>query len=76
MADETGPGPAGADYARRVTDLEQSRLLATPIPGPRSDRTGRCWKSADGVEQRPGVAMPVYCQRAAGGILGTSTATG
>ncbi len=60
-------GPCGADYARCVTDLEQSRLLATDIPGPRSIELAA--RKSAAVSSGVGVTMPVYCRRAAGGIL-------
>ena len=50
-----------------MTDLEQSRLLATPIPGPRSIELAA--RKSAAVSSGVGVTMPVYCQRAAGGIL-------
>ena len=56
-----------ADYAHRVTDLEQSRLLATDIPGPRSKELAA--RKSAAVSSGVGVTMPVYCQRAFGGIV-------
>jgi 4-aminobutyrate aminotransferase/(S)-3-amino-2-methylpropionate transaminase len=50
-----------------VSTLEQSRLLATEIPGPRSvELAGR--KTA-AVSRAVGTTMPVYAQRAGGGIV-------
>ena len=57
----------GWDYARRVTDLEQSRLLATAIPGPRSIELAA--RKAAAVSHGIGTTMPVYCTRAGGGII-------
>ncbi len=56
-----------ADYAHRVTDLAQSRLLATEIPGPRSKELAA--RKSAAVSSGVGVTMPVYCQRAFGGIV-------
>ncbi len=56
-----------ADYARPVTDLDQSRLLNTEIPGPRSIELNSRRTAA--VSKAVGVTMPVYCARAAGGIV-------
>ena len=56
-----------ADYARRVTDLEQSRLLATEIPGPRSIELTK--RKAAAVSHGIGTTMPVYAARAGGGIV-------
>jgi len=50
-----------------VTDLEQSRLLATDIPGPRSKELAA--RKSAAVSSGVGVTMPVYCQRAFGGIV-------
>jgi 4-aminobutyrate aminotransferase/(S)-3-amino-2-methylpropionate transaminase len=50
-----------------VTDLEQSRLLITEIPGPRSAELAKRKDTA--VSHGVGVTMPVYCRRAAGGII-------
>ena len=47
--------------------LEQSRLLATELPGPRS-RELSARKSA-AVSSAVGTTMPVYAQRAGGGIV-------
>ncbi len=58
---------AATDYALRVTDLEQSRLLKTEIPGPRSIELGR--RKTAAVSHGIGTTMPVYCTRAAGGII-------
>ncbi|WP_197381220.1 4-aminobutyrate--2-oxoglutarate transaminase [Mycolicibacterium mengxianglii] len=50
-----------------MSTLEQSRLLATEIPGPRSvELAGR--KTA-AVSRAVGTTMPVYAQRAGGGIV-------
>jgi 4-aminobutyrate aminotransferase/(S)-3-amino-2-methylpropionate transaminase len=50
-----------------VSTLEQSRLLATEIPGPRSiELAGR--KTA-AVSRAVGITMPVYAKRAGGGIV-------
>lgn len=50
-----------------MTDLEQSRLLVTDIPGPRSvDLAAR---KVAAVSAGIGTTMPVYCARAAGGII-------
>ncbi|MFN8226044.1 MAG: 4-aminobutyrate--2-oxoglutarate transaminase [Mycobacterium sp.] len=50
-----------------MTDLEQSRLLATDIPGPRSKELAA--RKSAAVSSGVGVTMPVYCQRAFGGIV-------
>lgn len=50
-----------------MSTLEQSRLLATEIPGPRSvELAGR--KTA-AVSRAVGTTMPVYARRAGGGIV-------
>jgi 4-aminobutyrate aminotransferase/(S)-3-amino-2-methylpropionate transaminase len=50
-----------------VSTLEQSRLLATEIPGPKSvELAGR--KNA-AVSRAVGTTMPVYARRASGGIV-------
>jgi len=50
-----------------VTDLEQSRLLATAIPGPKSVELAK--RRADAVSHGVGVTMPVFARRAGGGIV-------
>jgi len=50
-----------------VTDLEQSRLLVTEIPGPRSLELAARKHTA--VSAGIGTTMPVFCARAAGGII-------
>ncbi len=50
-----------------MIDLEQSRLLVTEIPGPRSLELAARHKTA--VSAGIGTVMPVYCARAAGGII-------
>ncbi len=50
-----------------MTDLEQSRLLVTEIPGPRSvDLAAR---KTSAVSAGIGTVMPVFCARAGGGII-------
>lgn len=51
----------------QVTDLEQSRLLVTEIPGPKSLELAKRRTAA--VSHGVGVTMPVYAGRAGGGIL-------
>jgi 4-aminobutyrate aminotransferase / (S)-3-amino-2-methylpropionate transaminase / 5-aminovalerate transaminase len=50
-----------------VTTLEQSRLLATEIPGPRSVELAK--RKTAAVARGVGTTMPVFAKRAAGGIL-------
>ena len=50
-----------------MTDLEQSRLLTTEIPGPRSIELAK--RKAAAVSHGIGTTMPVYCARAGGGIV-------
>ncbi|MBI3213096.1 MAG: 4-aminobutyrate--2-oxoglutarate transaminase [Mycobacterium sp.] len=50
-----------------MTDLEQSRLLATEIPGPNSVELAKRKSSA--VSSGVGVTMPVFAARAGGGIV-------
>ncbi|BBZ04854.1 4-aminobutyrate aminotransferase [Mycolicibacterium chitae] len=50
-----------------MTDLEQSRLLVTEIPGPRSLELAARKHTA--VSAGIGTTMPVFCARAAGGII-------
>jgi 4-aminobutyrate aminotransferase/(S)-3-amino-2-methylpropionate transaminase len=50
-----------------VTTLEQSRLLATEIPGPRSVELAK--RKTAAVSRGVGTTMPVFAKRAAGGIL-------
>ena len=51
----------------RTTTVEQSRKLVTPIPGPVSSALTKRRTAA--VSHAVGVTMPVFCARAAGGIL-------
>ena len=57
--------PSGSNYARPM--LEQKRVLATSIPGPKSagSAAAQAGRSVRGV----GTGLPVYIERAAGGIL-------
>jgi 4-aminobutyrate aminotransferase/(S)-3-amino-2-methylpropionate transaminase len=50
-----------------VTDLEQTRLIATEIPGPNSVALTKRRTAA--VSHGVGVTMPVFARRAAGGIV-------
>jgi 4-aminobutyrate aminotransferase / (S)-3-amino-2-methylpropionate transaminase / 5-aminovalerate transaminase len=50
-----------------VTTLEQSRLLATEIPGPRSVELTKRRTAA--VSRGVGTTMPVFAKRAGGGIV-------
>jgi len=50
-----------------VTDLEQSRLLTTEIPGPLSIELAK--RKTAAVSHGIGTTMPVYCSRAGGGIV-------
>ena len=50
-----------------MSTLEQSRLLVTEIPGPRSVELGK--RKAAAVSRAVGTTMPVYAQRAGGGIV-------
>ncbi|MBC7275867.1 4-aminobutyrate--2-oxoglutarate transaminase [Nocardioides sp.] len=50
-----------------LSTLEQSRLLRTPLPGPRSQELIR--RKAAAVSQGVGTTMPVFAARAAGGIV-------
>jgi 4-aminobutyrate aminotransferase / (S)-3-amino-2-methylpropionate transaminase / 5-aminovalerate transaminase len=50
-----------------VTTLEQSRLLATEIPGPRSLELAK--RKTAAVSRGVGTTMPVFAKRAAGGIV-------
>ena len=63
----SGRGARFADYAQRVTDLEQSRLLTTELPGPRSIELAK--RKTAAVSHGIGTTMPVYCARAGGGIV-------
>ena len=47
--------------------VEQSRLLATPVPGPRSQALAE--RQAASVPAGVATTMPVYAARAAGGIV-------
>ncbi|MDT0263716.1 4-aminobutyrate--2-oxoglutarate transaminase [Jatrophihabitans lederbergiae] len=48
-------------------EIEQQRLLRTAIPGPRSDALHR--RKASAVSSGVSTALPVYIERAGGGIL-------
>lgn len=50
-----------------TTSLEQSRLLRTPLPGPRSQELMR--RKTAAVSQGVATTMPVFAARAAGGIV-------
>jgi 4-aminobutyrate aminotransferase / (S)-3-amino-2-methylpropionate transaminase / 5-aminovalerate transaminase len=50
-----------------VSTLEQSRLLATEIPGPKSVELAS--RKTAAVSRAVGTTMPVYAQRASGGIV-------
>jgi 4-aminobutyrate aminotransferase / (S)-3-amino-2-methylpropionate transaminase / 5-aminovalerate transaminase len=50
-----------------VSALEQSRLLVTEIPGPRSIELAK--RKTAAVSHGIGTTMPVYCARAGGGIV-------
>jgi 4-aminobutyrate aminotransferase / (S)-3-amino-2-methylpropionate transaminase / 5-aminovalerate transaminase len=50
-----------------VSTLEQSRLLATEIPGPKSIELGT--RKTAAVSRAVGTTMPVFAQRAGGGIV-------
>ena len=50
-----------------MSTLEQSRLLATEIPGPRSVELAS--RKTAAVSRAVGTTMPVYAQRAGGGIV-------
>lgn len=50
-----------------MTDLEQSRLLTTEIPGPLSIELAK--RKTAAVSHGIGTTMPVYCSRAGGGIV-------
>ncbi|CAN5420559.1 4-aminobutyrate--2-oxoglutarate transaminase [soil metagenome] len=50
-----------------MSTLEQSRLLATEIPGPRSIELAS--RKTAAVSRAVGTTMPVYAQRAGGGIV-------
>ncbi|HEX5143727.1 MAG TPA: 4-aminobutyrate--2-oxoglutarate transaminase [Mycobacterium sp.] len=50
-----------------MTDLEQTRLIATEIPGPNSVALTKRRTAA--VSHGVGVTMPVFARRAAGGIV-------
>ena len=50
-----------------MTDLEQSRLLTTELPGPRSIELAK--RKTAAVSHGIGTTMPVYCARAGGGIV-------
>ena len=63
----SGRGGRFADYAQRVTDPEQSRLLTTELPGPRSIELAK--RKTAAVSHGIGTTMPVYCARAGGGIV-------
>jgi 4-aminobutyrate aminotransferase / (S)-3-amino-2-methylpropionate transaminase / 5-aminovalerate transaminase len=68
MAHETRlDATADADRSYDVTTLEQSRLLATEIPGPRSVELAK--RKTAAVSRGVGTTMPVFAKRAAGGIL-------
>ncbi len=59
--------PAGATAAQAAGAVEQKRLLRTEIPGPRSLQL-QARKTAT-VAAGVGVTLPVYVERAGGGIL-------
>ena len=48
-------------------EIEQQRLLRTAVPGPRSDALHR--RKASAVSSGVSTALPVYIERAGGGIL-------
>ncbi|CAN5705309.1 4-aminobutyrate--2-oxoglutarate transaminase [soil metagenome] len=50
-----------------MSTLEQSRLLATEIPGPKSIELGA--RKTAAVSRAVGTTMPVFAQRAGGGIV-------
>ncbi|NGN94833.1 4-aminobutyrate--2-oxoglutarate transaminase [Nocardioides sp. KC13] len=50
-----------------LTTLEQSRLLRTPLPGPRSQELMR--RKVAAVSQGVATTLPVFAARAAGGIV-------
>ncbi len=50
-----------------MSTLEQTRRLLTAIPGPNSTELAK--RRAASVSKAVGVTMPVFCARAAGGIL-------
>src|SRR5437879_2886867 len=55
----------GRNYARPM--LEQKRILATQIPGPKSQALHE--RKLAAVSAGVGTGLPVYVERAAGGIL-------
>src|SRR4029079_11660358 len=55
----------GRSYARRM--LEQKRVLATSIPGPKSQALQQ--RKLAAVSAGVGTGLPVYIEQAAGGIL-------